>query len=138
MEAGYELFDHTADLGVRVRAPLQEWLIAPAIEGLYAAIGGLAAAPPRQVRTLEFAGDDAAVLLRDLLAEVLYLFERERLMVVGTAVEIFSNARLRVEVDLAEVPADARFDREVKAVTYHDLRLEQIADGFEAEYIVDI
>ncbi|HRX84620.1 MAG TPA: archease [Phycisphaerae bacterium] len=138
MEPAFELCDHTADLGVRVRADTREELVAPAIDGLYAAIGGLEPAPATEGRTLDFTGDDAAVLLRDLLAELLYLFEHERLIVVGTTVDTFDNAHLRVHVQLGQVPADAAFDREVKAVTYHELSVQPTAGGYEAVYIVDI
>ena len=41
MTPGYELFDHTADIGVRVWAPSLAKLIPPASEGLYAVLGEL-------------------------------------------------------------------------------------------------
>lgn len=138
MKAHFELFDHTADLGVRVRAGTLEDLVAPAVAGLYAAIGRLERAAIGQVRTFAFRGNDPAVLLRDLLAELLYLFESERLMAVDPTVEAFDAHELRVRAGLAAVGDGSTCDREVKAVTYHELALRPIAGGFEATYIVDI
>lgn len=138
VEPSFELFEHTADLGVRVRAASRAELVAPAIDGLYAAIGGVEPDAATQGRTLDFTGDDPALLLRDLLAEVLYLFENQHLLVVGTTVDVFDGCHLRVHVQLAPVPADASFDREVKAVTYHALSIAPVADGYEAVFIVDI
>jgi SHS2 domain-containing protein len=46
MEATYELFEHTADLGVRVRAANLPDLLAPATAGLYACIGTLVPVAP--------------------------------------------------------------------------------------------
>lgn len=134
----FELFEHTADLGVRVRAASRAELVAPAIDGLYAAIGGVEPGAATEGRTLDFTGDDPALLLRDLLAEVLYLFENQHLLVVGTAVDVFDDCHLRVHVQLAPVPVDARFDREVKAVTYHELSIQEDAQGCQATFIVDI
>jgi len=138
MDASFELFDHTADLGVRVRAAKMAELVAPAVGGLYAAIGVCTHAEAVCKGTLEFKGDDPAVLLRDLLAELLYIFERDALCAVHSEVLRFDEARLIVSVQLAPMEAGAVFDREVKAVTYHGLALRKIDGGYEAEYIVDI
>ena len=47
MNAGFELFEHTADLGVRVYAASLPELLAPATAGFYACIGTLVrVAPP--------------------------------------------------------------------------------------------
>jgi SHS2 domain-containing protein len=89
-------------------------------------------------RTLEFTGDDPAVLLRDLLAELLYVFESEGLCVIATDVVAFDDDQLKVVVQLAPVEAEGAAGREVKAVTYHELAVRRVEGGFEAVYIVDI
>ncbi len=138
---GFELFDHTADVGVRVVAPSREALIAPAIDGLYATIGELvpAAGEPASIERIELAGDDEAYLLRDLLQRLLLRFETAQLLATDVRVGEFGKDRLRVDVVWRALDRQrSALLREVKAVTYHELQIESSADGHSARFIVDI
>jgi SHS2 domain-containing protein len=141
MDAGYELFDHTADIGIRAWAPTMPGLLRPAAEGLYAVIGELVAtaASPPTARELELTGDVPAVLLRDYLAELLMFLERDHLLATEHAVQAFDRDRLVVRARMQPVDAGrSNYQREVKAVTYHALDIVEIPGGFEATIIVDI
>lgn len=135
----YELFDHTADLGVRVWAPSLPELVRPATDALYAVIGDVLSTTESRPLTLTFAGDEPALLLRDYLAELLHLFEHEHRRLRPVTVGDFSAHQLVVAGTAALIDEAASvFEREVKAVTYHELAIRAIAGGFEATYIVDI
>jgi SHS2 domain-containing protein len=135
----HETFDHTADLGLRVRAAELDTLFAEAGQALFSAVvEDLAAVRPLQQIDVRVEGGDREYLLFDWLKELLYRFDAERLVlghfeahvgpdgVTGTAWgEPFDPAR--------HVPL-----HEVKAITYHGLRVEQTPDGWLAEVIVDI
>ena len=139
MQPRYELFDHTADIGVRVWAPTMPELLRPATDGLYAVIGELHADTDPRVEQYDLAGLDAALLLRDYLAESLVLFERGRRLITALEVHEFSDHRLRATArSCALNEAQSEFSREVKAVTYHELAIRAVPDGYEATYIVDI
>ena len=135
----YELFDHTADLGLRVIAPDRETLWCEAALGLFSVIveADAALARPRQLAfALEAARED--YLLVDWLTELLYVFERERVVLGDFAVRLDG---LSLSATASGRPLDSRVDRlshEVKAVTYHGLRLEQVPQGWLAEVILDI
>jgi SHS2 domain-containing protein len=135
----YELFDHTADIGIRAVAPSLPDLIEPCTAGLYAVIGTVAAAGDARPWRFEAASDDAALLLRDYLAEVLLLFDTEHRRLTGLHVTEFTPQRLCATADAR--PVDTRhsvLQREVKAVTYHELAVRPVAGGYEATCIVDI
>ncbi len=138
--ARYELFDHTADLGVRVFAPTLPELVAPATDGFYATIGVIHVSRCADAaRSFEFTGVDAAVLLRDYLAELLNLFETEHRRLIGVRVHEFTPQRLVVTGQAQPVDQErSSLRREVKAVTYHELAIRPVADGYEATFIVDI
>lgn len=139
MPPRFELFDHTADVGVRVFAPSLPELIAPATAGLYVVIGEFASGGPPAPRRFELTGDEPAMLLRDYLAELLNLFDTERLYVTGVEAAEFTQQRLTVTARVQSVNMhESVFEREVKAVTYHELAIRQTAAGYEATYIVDI
>jgi len=139
MNPGFELFDHTADIGVRVRADSLPGLIRPATEGLYAVIGELLPAGAGRAERFALTGADPALLLHDYLAELLLLFYRERRMLTAVNAEQFADGRLVVSGVAREVSAaDSTLVREAKAVTYHELEIRPVAGGYEATFIVDI
>ena len=139
MEPSYEIFDHTADAGIRVRAASLAELVAPAGEALYVIIGDLEATRETAGVAFDLAGSDAATLLRDYLHELLILFDRDSRMVTAADVETFTDQRLAVAVQAAAVDRDrSEYLREVKAITYHELGIRTIPGGYEATVIVDI
>ena len=96
MEPTFELFDHTADMGVRVRASTMPELIAPASDGFYATIGEIAVGEGATPFLFEAHGAEASVLLRDYLAELLLRFERDHEKIVGPFDVRFNEDALRV------------------------------------------
>ena len=126
-------------MGIRVRAETLAALLPPAAEGLYAAIGDLASAGSPKTIRIEIAGDDAATLFRDFLAELLDLFERDRRFASTVEVVAFTLAGL-IAIAHPELVDFARraLQREVNAITYHELAIRAIDGGYEATVIVDI
>jgi SHS2 domain-containing protein len=135
----FELFDHTADLGLRIRAPDLNTLFQEAAMALFTAIvDDLTAVQDRERVTLELEADDCPYLLFDWLNELLYRFEAERLLFGHFQVNV-QGKRLRGVA--GGEPFDAgrhSLSHEVKAITYHGLRVEKLGDGWLAELIVDI
>jgi len=139
MTPSFELFDHTADMGIWVRAGTPAELLEPAARGLYAAIGELVPGEAAGSSKFDLTGGDRAVLLRDFLTELLILFERDHLMVTQVEQVTFDDGQLRATVRLHQFDADrSDFAREVKAVTYHELEVCEVDGGYEARVIVDI
>jgi SHS2 domain-containing protein len=139
MAGHFELFDHTADIGVRAMAPTLAELLRSATDGFYTVIGELTAgASPRNER-FEFTDGEPALLLRDYLAELLMLFEHERRMLTAVEVEAFERGCLIVVGESRDVDESTSiFHREAKAVTYHELQVREVDEGYEATFIVDI
>jgi SHS2 domain-containing protein len=139
MTADYELFDHTADVGVRVRGSSLAELVPAATRGLYAVIGTMATLDAPAPWTFEARDDDPSLMLRDYLAEVLRLFDAEQRCVTDMRVEEFTPKRLIVSAHLRPLDANgSALEREVKAVTYHELGIRTTGSGYEATFILDI
>ncbi len=135
----YEIFDHTADLGIRVRATTLEELLTDAASGLFSVmVGDLATVRPAEEFAFQIDGDNVEELFHDWLAELLYTFHARRIVL----------AEFHVQVDAAGLTATARgepidpsrhlIDVEVKAITWHGLMVERQPDGWLAEVIVDV
>lgn len=136
---GFELFDHTADVGIRVWAPTRPQIIAPATEALYAVIGELAVDRSQNNVIIDVTADGPAFLLRDYLARVLLLFERDGCILTPAKGVEFSDRRLVVRAEVHTVDTDRSvFFREAKAVTYHDLTFHEEEGKVEAKLVVDI
>ncbi len=135
----YETFEHTADLGLRVRAPDLDTLFAEAARALFSV---LVENPDAVADTLtvefEIVGDDRELLLFDWLKELLYRFDAERLLFHRFEVHVRPDGLLAtVRGELLD-RSRHELGHEVKAITYHGLRVEQSAEGWLAEVIVDI
>lgn len=135
----YEYFEHTADLGLRIRAPDLETLFVEAAQALFAAIvEDLGTVRAQQELAVELDGDDRAYLLFDWLKELLFHFDAEHLLLGRFEVQMRDN---RLSGRAWGEPLDRarhQMSHEVKAITYHGLRVEPADGGWLAEVIVDI
>lgn len=139
MDAQFDLFDHTADLGIWICAASLEELVQPATDGFYAAIGELVPGTPESEVLFEFCDEEPAVALRDYMTELLMLFERDHRMLPTPVVGEFTENRLAVSGRTHRIDEEqSSLFREVKAITYHELAVRPIPGGFEATVIVDI
>jgi SHS2 domain-containing protein len=139
--AKFELFEHTADVGLRVEAETVEALFTEAARGLFALIvENPEAIEPRETVTFEFAAEDVEALFVDWLRELIYRFETEHLLLCEYRLQ-FTNANRNVAAECRGEAADwSRHlpGNELKAVTYHGLRVVETTVGWEAEVILDI
>jgi SHS2 domain-containing protein len=135
----HETFEHTADLGLRIRAADLETLFVEAAQALFETIvADLTTVRPRQKLEVHVNQEDNEYLLFDWLRELLYHFDSEHLLLGRFEVQI-KNGNLSGTA--WGEPLDRsrhELEHEVKAITYHGLRVEQTADGWLAEVIVDI
>ena len=135
----FELFEHTADLGLRVRAADLATLFRDAARGLFAVV--VEPEPHGQpIGRRDFAidGDAYEHLLRDWLGELLYVFETQRVLLGAFEVSVAGRG---LEGSASVYPlreGEYRLLHEVKAITYHGLRVERTPDGWLAEVILDI
>lgn len=131
----FEELGHTAEIGLRVRAPVPGRLFACAGMALFA-LSGAAAEAVEIERAVVVESPDAESLLVDWLSELVYLYETTGCAFHAIEVTEWSPQRLA---------ATARGGRpielprlHVKAVTYHDLYVREIDAGWEAQVFLDI
>jgi SHS2 domain-containing protein len=135
----YETFDHTADLGLRIRAPDLDTLFAEAGRALFAAIvEDLDSVQPRQQVRVELAGEDREFLLFDWLRELLYQFDSQHLLFSRFEAHAGQNGLSATACGELLDPGRHALLHEVKAITYHGLKVEPSDQGWLAEVIVDI
>ncbi len=135
----YETFEHTADLGLRIRAADLETLFAEAGQALFSIIvEDLATIEPRQKLDVKVPAEERDYLLFDWLRELLYRFDAEHLVLGRFEVKIGEDGLTATAWGEPLDRARHVLGHEVKAITYHGLRVEQVGGEWEAEVIVDI
>jgi SHS2 domain-containing protein len=135
----YELFEHTADLGLRATAADLDALFADAAMCLFTAIvEDPATVRPTTAAAIEIAGEDREYLLFDWLKELLHRFEDEQVLFSKFEVTVRDDGLTAAAWGEPFDPDRHALGHEVKAITYHELKVVPTADGWLAEVIVDI
>jgi SHS2 domain-containing protein len=128
----YAWVDHTAELELRIEAASEELVLHDAMRALAELLGPAAGEP--QAREVELRAADRAALLAEWLEELVFLAETES-FVPRTAEIALCNTSLS-----AVVHGETGEPRPlVKAVTYHGLTFERLAEGvWQARVVLDV
>jgi SHS2 domain-containing protein len=146
---GYEILEHTADIGLKASEDSLEKLFVTATRGL-AEIAGVWRPGDGEEIAVEVEPGDLGALLVDWLSEVLYLQDSRGAAIAAAEVsEVSEEEGVRGSVRLAPLDGDRGDRREeaetdagegvqVKAVTYHQLEVRQDERGWVAQVFFDI
>ncbi|QJX00473.1 archease [Frigoriglobus tundricola] len=135
----HELYEHTADLGLRATAPDLATLFAEMARCLVSAMveDPTAVRPTTEMR-YAISCADRELLLADWLRELLRLFEEEHLLLATFDVKVGDSGLMASLWGETYDPERHALAHEVKAITYHELKVVEHAGGWLAEVIVDI
>lgn len=139
MSDRYELIEHTADAGIRVRGASLAELFENGAEGLFASMVELEGVDEREERPIEVEAGNVETLFVRWLTELLYYLDAEEMLFRRVAVD---------EIDETHVCGKGfgeRIDRErhdlhfgVKAITRHMLEVRRFNGEYEATVLFDI
>lgn len=148
---GYELRDHTADVGVAATGNTLADVFGAVADGLAAAMCDDIPAQTGERFSLAVTAENREALLFDYLDELIYLRDVRGELPVdnrvgsidgpkigGTADEDPEDEVWSLEASTRGVALSTIDAREVKAVTYSEMRLETIDDGWEAYVVFDV
>lgn len=132
----YEEIPHTADWSFRAFGRDRRELFANAAFALFALQGARAADNANEItRVVEVNGIDVEAVFVNWLNELLYLQESYRETYHRFDISMLSATTLRANV--FGKPRIA-MDKIIKAATYHNLKIEQTREGWEAVVVVDV
>lgn len=135
----YVLIDHTADLGIRVRGDDLSQLFANAALALFDIIAKGSRIECSAELTMEINGDDWADLMVNWLRELLYLWNGKGRLVHSLKILSLVEYTLTAVVKY-DLYAEKKhtINREIKAVTYHQIEVGQVSKGWTAQIIFDV
>jgi SHS2 domain-containing protein len=132
----FEVIDHTADWALRVHG--QDWveLLANAALGMATLlVDDVNKVSQNEVRRLELDAFDAETLLVDWLTELAYWAEESQLVFHKYSFSEVSETHLKVT---ARGGVASELQKHIKAVTYHELEIEQTDEGLSATVVFDV
>lgn len=86
-------------------------------------------------RSFEVSGDDRESLLVAFLTELLFLAETEGLAFTQFDLSVHESTRLQATVAGGRIESQ---DKEIKAVTYHNLEIREDDHGLEVDLVFDV
>ena len=131
---GYQEIEHTADWALHVWAPDLPALLAESARGMYALSQTLLTPDFRVSREFELSYQDDESLLVDFLSELLFFGEDENLAFDGFQIELTATT-CKFRVVGASIQKQSK---EIKAVTFHDLAVQETENGLEVTIIFDV
>ena len=135
----YEPIDHTGDLGMRVFGGDLSELFAHAAWGLFDLMTDAERIEPRINRDLTVEAMDLEDLLVRWLGELLYAFDTDRFLSASVTFHALEPSRLHATLSGEGFDAKRHpIDTEIKAVTYHQIAVEHLDSGWQAQVIFDI
>ena len=134
-----ETFDHTADVGLRARAGSLADRLSALGEGLADLICPRENVRAAQERRCDVTAEDREALTVDFLWEIMSAIQYDRFAVAEVCVERAEDTFVRSVLRGEALDGDRHeLAAEVKAVTYHQLRVARDGDAWTAQVILDL
>ncbi len=139
---GFEVLDISGDVGIRACGKSCGEMFVNAGLGMYSLISDIGKVGEKQDVVLEAEGDSLESLLVNFLNEMIFQFDTYGFIGKRILMDTFSPqgaAFLRARVYGEEFDPE-RHERRllIKAATYHNIKVEQVSDTWEADVIFDI
>jgi SHS2 domain-containing protein len=134
-----EALDHTADAGILIRANDLPELFARAAWGMFSVITNVGTVKPAEKTRVAVEASDRHALMVKWLSELNYRHVIEHRLFCRFTVSITTEER--VEADVYGEKTDHERHTvytEIKAITFHDLKIDYVNDGWVAKIIFDL
>jgi len=135
----YEIIEHTADIGIKVYGKDIKEIFENSARGMFEIIANLKNVKPEEKIAIELKGSTTEELLISWLSELLSQYDAYQILFSNFSVDKLSQYSIsatahgqRLDKNLHEIKT------EIKAVTYHELKIEQLKSGWQARIIFDV
>ncbi len=135
----YELIEHTADIGIRVKGSDLKELFRNAAAAMFDIIAEKKEPEIKKQAEIKIKqkADNLEELFVNWLNELLSLSATKELIFSGFQINKVDKNTLQA-VAMGEDIKNYKVNTEIKAATYHELKLEKSSGGWQAEVIFDV
>lgn len=134
----FELFEHTADIGLRAYGRNLEEVFVNTALGMFSLLTGTRI-KEKEVVGISIQGYDIKELLVNFLSELLYLYNIRGLLINRVEVNQISQTAIQATAfGETYLPEKHELVHEIKTVTYHQLKVEEKNGCWQSQVIFDV
>jgi len=135
----FEPIEHTADIGIRAYGEDIQQLFSNAALGMYEQIADMSNVNPTETIEINAEAGDHEELLVVWLSELLYQYNGKNMLLREFSIERLAEDHIVSFAKGEKIDLNKHILRkEVKAVTFHDVRIEKQDGIFKTELIFDV
>ncbi len=139
MEEGYRILEHPADVGIEAFGHSLKEAFEYAALGLTSIIVEPASVDPSEQRFVSLKGTDPENLLVRWLSEIIYLYDGEDFLLSDVTVSRLDHGELEATLDGEKmIEGKHKLRMDVKAITYHQLKVDETPEGVHLRVFLDI
>jgi SHS2 domain-containing protein len=139
MNTPYKIINHTADFGIHVFGSNPKDLFTNAALALFDVITDPTFLTDLKIHQIGISADDWPDLMVNWLRELLYLWTVKEMLVKHVDILSISEFKLTARVFFEHYDQNRHvINREIKAVTYHQIQVQVEPSGWESKVIFDV
>ncbi|HBG75310.1 MAG: hypothetical protein A2X25_12325 [Chloroflexi bacterium GWB2_49_20] len=131
---GFNEIKHTADWALLIWGENIETLFKEAARGMYALMSAQSSQTPRRIYEFSTYQTNLESQLVSFLSELLYCTEQEELIFDSFYFKL-SDGGFAVKMEGSNITS---IQRQIKAVTFHNLEIKQSNQGYQVEIVFDV
>ncbi len=133
--SGFQELEHTADWALKVWAPELSTLFVEAVQGMFSLRGIELIKGNRISRSFYLETESVEILLVMFLEEILFFGEDEGLGFDEYEVTVEKEYHLKANIHGGMIGSQ---QKEIKAVTFHNLNVAETESGYEVVIVFDV
>jgi len=135
----YEIIDHTADIGLRAYGKDLKQLFANAACGMFGILADLKNVQAKEPLQIKLKAPNIEELFLSWLGELLYQYNSKGIIFKEFLIDELNERSILAEARGEKLDLKRhRLKMEIKAVTYHELKVQKVKDAWQAEVIFDV
>lgn len=136
---GYEILEHSADLAIRGEAEILPDLYRFLAIGMFESLVDLEHVDLVRGERIEITGQDLEDILIRMLSELLFRFSTHSIIYREFIIEYLTHEKLIVYARGENIDYERHeLRREIKAPTYHDVKIETTDNGYTVTVVFDV
>ena len=139
MQTGYTILEHPSDIGIEARGATLADAFEQAARGMMSVIINLSTVDCQTTREIIVTAADVEQLLVKWLSEILYMYDGQQFIMKEFQIQALTDTELKAMVK-GEIYSSSKHQTklDVKAVTYHQLIVEENDNGGLVRMFLDI
>jgi len=139
MKSFYHIIDHTADLGIAVKADSVNQLFEHAALAFCDILCDIDTIKPKITRIIEIKKENLEELLQGFLSDLLFYFETELELYSKVTIKELTSKKLTAHLQGEKINLNNhKIKTGIKAVTFHQLKIEIINNKWQTTIIFDV